>query len=187
MICKCCLWTWAPCHHGRENYFQVYPHILPDNITEALCQLTLSRSWVMQQNNDPKTQVNWLQCIFMKKKFKTWSFSVTLDKSQDLLCRPEYRNILHFKVHEGGKKLMSQYIIMIPDCVKFWLKFEDIFKDIWWYAVRSALVYVFSLHLLIQVFLQLSTSCPWLLDNPSYHSFQCCVWHHLVVASLLAF
>lgn len=70
MICKCCLWTWAPCHHGKENNFQVYPHILPDNITEALCQLMLSRSWVMQQNNDPKTQVNWLQCIFMEKKIQ---------------------------------------------------------------------------------------------------------------------
>lgn len=138
VICKCCLWTWAPCHHGKENYFQVYPHIVPDNITEALCQPTLSRSWVMQQNNDPKTQVNWLQCIFMeKKKFKTWSFSVTLDKSQDLLWRPEYRNAWR------GKKLMSQYIMMIPDCVKFWLKFEDIFKDIWWYAVWRALVIFF--------------------------------------------
>lgn len=33
--------------------------------------------------------------------------------------------------------------MMIQDCVKFWLKFEDIFKDIWWYAVWSALVIVF--------------------------------------------
>lgn len=28
-----------------------------------------------------------------------------LDKSQDLLWRPEYRNILNFKVHEGEKKI----------------------------------------------------------------------------------
>lgn len=41
-----------------------------------------------------------------------------LDKSQDLLWRPEYRNILNFKVHEGEKINVTVYH---DDCVKFWV------------------------------------------------------------------
>ncbi|KAF7654957.1 hypothetical protein LDENG_00062870 [Lucifuga dentata] len=44
---------------------QVYQGILQDNVRVAVRQLKLSRSWVMQQDNDPKHQskstTEWLQ------------------------------------------------------------------------------------------------------------------------------
>lgn len=84
-----------------------------------------------------------------------------------------------------GKKI--NVTVYHDDCVKFWVwslktslkTYNDMQCGVHWL--------LFSLYLLIQVFLQLSTSCPWFLDNPSYDSFQCCVWNHLVVASLLTF
>ncbi|KAF7650570.1 hypothetical protein LDENG_00123650 [Lucifuga dentata] len=38
---------------GKMNS-QVYQGILQDNVRMAVSQLKLSRSWVMQQDNDPK-------------------------------------------------------------------------------------------------------------------------------------
>lgn len=38
----------------EKIYSQVYEDILQDNIRVAECQLKLSRSWVKQQDYDPK-------------------------------------------------------------------------------------------------------------------------------------
>ena len=37
-----------------EMYSQVYQDILQDNVRLSVLKLKLNRSWVMQQDNDPK-------------------------------------------------------------------------------------------------------------------------------------
>lgn len=54
-----------PLANEGKRHSQVYQNILQDNVRVAVCQLMLSRSWVMQPDNDPKHQIktttDWLQ------------------------------------------------------------------------------------------------------------------------------
>ena len=47
---------------------QVYQDILQENVRLSVCQLKLNRSWVMQQDNDPNTEVN-QQNSFNRRKY----------------------------------------------------------------------------------------------------------------------
>jgi hypothetical protein len=72
-----CLRIWATCLNieGTMNY-SLYQRILQENVRTSVWKLKLKRSWVMQQDNDPKYTWKWL------KKIKNWSFGITWSKSR---------------------------------------------------------------------------------------------------------
>jgi hypothetical protein len=61
LVLLCCLRT--ACHHQRKNY----QDILQENVRLSVCQLKLNRSWVMQQDNNPKHRSNQQQNGFNRK------------------------------------------------------------------------------------------------------------------------
>jgi hypothetical protein len=61
----CCLRAWTAAIIDGKINSQVYQYILQENLRQSVCQLKLNRSWVMQQENNPKhrskSTIEWLQ------------------------------------------------------------------------------------------------------------------------------
>ncbi|KAK3515482.1 hypothetical protein QTP70_023006, partial [Hemibagrus guttatus] len=63
--------TWKTCCDKWDHEFCCLPKILKENVRPSVCDLKLKRTWVLQQDNDPKhtskSTSEWLK----KNKMKT--------------------------------------------------------------------------------------------------------------------
>lgn len=66
----CCFRAWTTCLIKGKVNSHVYEDIVHNNIRVAVWQLKLSRSWMTQQDNDPKYQIKSLTVWLQKKKRK---------------------------------------------------------------------------------------------------------------------
>lgn len=48
-----CLEAWTDCYHWQKTNFRVNQDVYPENLRPSVCQMKLSREWVMQRDKNP--------------------------------------------------------------------------------------------------------------------------------------
>ena len=112
----CCLRAWIACYHWQKNEFPCLSrHFAGECRRLPVHQLKLNRSWVMQQDNNPNTEVNQQQNGFNRRKYAFWSGPFGVLTSTRLRCCGMTSRAIHTR-HPKNIAELKQF------CKEEWLK-----------------------------------------------------------------